>query len=224
MQATQYCISILVRQFACIIMCSQACLYMCVCHLQQQSEDEQLAQAIAASLGQESTSLPAALPPAQANGKSLSSVVRRWVVPLQRDRMLHIMLSGMLCGLPYGLSSPCYTCWLALSNPEPKTHTFSKRLYSLRHPKCNTWLSHPKDEHTEHPKHLGIPVCCLQRSTQLVFIVPGCKFIYESAMSSTSMPMCQKLHPIHNHMHINTICGKHTPMRLHMSASYTHTC
>ncbi|KAL3147363.1 hypothetical protein ABBQ32_002844 [Trebouxia sp. C0010 RCD-2024] len=44
--------------------------------VQQQSEDEQLAQAIAASLGQESTSLPAALPPAQANGKSLSSVGR----------------------------------------------------------------------------------------------------------------------------------------------------
>ena len=49
---------------------------MPVCALEmQESEDEQLARAIAASLGQETTSLPAAQPPSQATAVSPSSAM-----------------------------------------------------------------------------------------------------------------------------------------------------
>lgn len=54
---------------------------MPVCVMQmQESEDEQLARAIAASLGQETTSLPPAQPPSQATAVSTSSALVRHLV------------------------------------------------------------------------------------------------------------------------------------------------
>ena len=52
--------------------------HACMCVMQmQESEDEQLAKAIAASLGQETTSLPPAQPPSQATAVSTSSALVR---------------------------------------------------------------------------------------------------------------------------------------------------